>query len=99
MPPLDLSSLQRLVWLRQRRHCQLCDEAWEVLAAAGVSDFESLYIDGDAELLARYPDLPITLTCMTPTGSERIQALFADEPRVQHCYLPYDLPCAAWLSR
>ncbi|MGE8410902.1 MAG: lipid IV(A) 3-deoxy-D-manno-octulosonic acid transferase [Pseudomonas sp.] len=46
-------------------------------------------------LLARYPQLPITVTCMTPTGSERIQALFADEPRIQHCYLPYDLPCAA----
>ncbi|MBF8778926.1 lipid IV(A) 3-deoxy-D-manno-octulosonic acid transferase [Pseudomonas fulva] len=43
-------------------------------------------------LLAAYPGLPITLTCMTPTGSERIRALFADEPRVQHCYLPYDLP-------
>lgn len=46
-------------------------------------------------LLARYPQLPMTVTCMTPTGSERIQALFADEPRVRHCYLPYDLPCAA----
>ncbi|WP_210713026.1 lipid IV(A) 3-deoxy-D-manno-octulosonic acid transferase [Pseudomonas sp. MWU349] len=46
-------------------------------------------------LLARYPQLPITVTCMTPTGSERIHALFANEPRVQHCYLPYDLPCAA----
>ncbi|VVN10176.1 3-deoxy-D-manno-octulosonic acid transferase [Pseudomonas fluorescens] len=46
-------------------------------------------------LLQRYPALPITLTCMTPTGSERIQALFANEPRIQHCYLPYDLPCAA----
>ncbi|MNO69597.1 3-deoxy-D-manno-octulosonic acid transferase [compost metagenome] len=46
-------------------------------------------------LLARYPDLPITVTCMTPTGSERIHALFANEPRIQHCYLPYDLPCAA----
>ncbi|MCY1424059.1 3-deoxy-D-manno-octulosonic acid transferase [compost metagenome] len=46
-------------------------------------------------LLARYPDLPITVTCMTPTGSERILALFANEPRIQHCYLPYDLPCAA----
>ena len=43
-------------------------------------------------LLTRYPQLPITVTCMTPTGSERIQALFADEPRIQHCYLPYDLP-------
>ncbi|CAM3669265.1 3-deoxy-D-manno-octulosonic acid transferase [Pseudomonas reidholzensis] len=46
-------------------------------------------------LLKAYPELPITLTCMTPTGSERIKALFADEPRVQHCYLPYDLPWAA----
>ncbi|MGP5109985.1 lipid IV(A) 3-deoxy-D-manno-octulosonic acid transferase [Pseudomonas helleri] len=46
-------------------------------------------------LLQRYPQLPITVTCMTPTGSERIQALFADEPRIQHCYLPYDLPWAA----
>jgi 3-deoxy-D-manno-octulosonic-acid transferase len=46
-------------------------------------------------LLERYPHLPITVTCMTPTGSERIKALFASEPRIQHCYLPYDLPCAA----
>ncbi|WP_434767511.1 lipid IV(A) 3-deoxy-D-manno-octulosonic acid transferase [Pseudomonas triticicola] len=46
-------------------------------------------------LLERYPAMPITVTCMTPTGSERIQALFANEPRIQHCYLPYDLPCAA----
>ena len=50
------------------------------------------------ELLARYPQLPITITCMTPTGSERIQALFGGPEyagRVQHCYLPYDLPWAA----
>ncbi len=47
------------------------------------------------QLLARYPQLPITVTCMTPTGSERIKALFASEPRIQHCYLPYDLPWAA----
>ncbi|WAE52195.1 lipid IV(A) 3-deoxy-D-manno-octulosonic acid transferase [Stutzerimonas frequens] len=45
------------------------------------------------ELMARYPHLPITVTCMTPTGSERIHALFGDS--VQHCYLPYDLPWAA----
>ncbi|MDP9710135.1 UNVERIFIED_ORG: 3-deoxy-D-manno-octulosonic-acid transferase [Pseudomonas fluorescens] len=46
-------------------------------------------------LLQLYPQLPITVTCMTPTGSERIHAMFANEPRIQHCYLPYDLPCAA----
>ena len=44
-------------------------------------------------LQQRYPDLPVTITCMTPTGSERIRALFGDS--VQHCYLPYDLPCRA----
>lgn len=45
------------------------------------------------ELQKRYPQLPITITCMTPTGSERIRAMFGDS--VQHCYLPYDLPCRA----
>ena len=45
------------------------------------------------ELTTRHPDLPVIVTCMTPTGSERIRALFGD--RVQHCYLPYDLPWAA----
>ncbi len=44
-------------------------------------------------LLERHPELPLTVTCMTPTGSERIRALFGE--RVQHCYLPYDLPWAA----
>ena len=44
-------------------------------------------------LQQQYPDLPITVTCMTPTGSERIQSLFGDS--VQHCYLPYDLPLAS----
>ena len=44
------------------------------------------------ELLVRYPGLPITVTSMTPTGSERIQALFGD--KIQHCYLPYDLSWA-----
>lgn len=46
------------------------------------------------ELLKRYPNLPITVTCMTPTGSEQIRRLFGDA--VGHAYLPYDLP---WLQR
>jgi len=46
-------------------------------------------------LLAQYPQLPITITSMTPTGSERIRSMFANEPRIQHCYLPYDFPWAA----
>ncbi len=40
----------------------------------------------------RYPDLPITVTTMTPTGSERVQSAFGKD--VQHVYLPYDLPDA-----
>ncbi|MCV9379535.1 MULTISPECIES: lipid IV(A) 3-deoxy-D-manno-octulosonic acid transferase [Hafnia] len=38
----------------------------------------------------RYPTLPITVTTMTPTGSERVQSAFGKD--VQHVYLPYDLP-------
>lgn len=44
-------------------------------------------------LQKQYPSMPITITCMTPTGSQRIQILFGDS--VQHCYLPYDLPGAS----
>lgn len=38
----------------------------------------------------RYPDLPITVTTMTPTGSERACSAFGND--VHHVYLPYDLP-------
>lgn len=43
-------------------------------------------------LRQRYPDLPITVTTMTPTGSERVLSAFAQD--VYHVYLPYDLPDA-----
>ena len=43
-------------------------------------------------LQQQYPDLPITVTTMTPTGSERVKSLLKDS--VSHVYLPYDLPCA-----
>ncbi len=36
------------------------------------------------------PELSIVFTTTTPTGSARVLATFGD--RVQHCYLPYDLP-------
>lgn len=39
-----------------------------------------------------YPNLPITVTTMTPTGSERVTTLLGNS--VSHVYLPYDLPCA-----
>jgi hypothetical protein len=40
--------------LYQRDDCKLCDEAVALLARMRVPDFESVWIDGDAELEARY---------------------------------------------
>ncbi|MEZ5562353.1 MAG: lipid IV(A) 3-deoxy-D-manno-octulosonic acid transferase [Gammaproteobacteria bacterium] len=43
-------------------------------------------------LLRRYPGVPLVLTTMTPTGSERVRLLFGDT--VVHSYVPYDLAAA-----
>lgn len=43
--------------------------------------------------LQRYPETPLLLTTTTPTGSDRVKALFGDQ--VHHVYCPWDLP-AAW---
>jgi 3-deoxy-D-manno-octulosonic-acid transferase len=43
-------------------------------------------------LLERYPAHSLLLTTVTPTGSARVTALFAEE--VAHVYAPYDLPGA-----
>jgi 3-deoxy-D-manno-octulosonic-acid transferase len=40
----------------------------------------------------QYPQLPITVTTMTPTGSEQVRLAFADS--VFHVYLPFDTPGA-----
>jgi hypothetical protein len=42
--------------LYQRDDCHLCDLALDVLAQARVPEFDSVFIDGDAELEARYGD-------------------------------------------
>jgi 3-deoxy-D-manno-octulosonic-acid transferase len=39
-------------------------------------------------LLATYPDWPVVVTTMTPTGADRVRAAYGD--RVRHHYLPYD---------
>lgn len=41
------------------------------------------------QLLIKYPDLPITVTTFTPTGSAQVIKSFSN--RVQHCYLPLDI--------
>lgn len=43
-------------------------------------------------VLQTHPDTPVVVTTTTPTGSQRVQQLFGE--RVQHVYLPYDLPGA-----
>jgi len=43
-------------------------------------------------LLAAYPELPLTVTTLTPTGSERVQNELGD--KVFHSYIPLDLPGA-----
>lgn len=95
-------TLYHLIWrgMRQREYLQRWNEryAWldgqlelegaiwvhavsvgEVLAARPL-------VDG---LLAKHPDRPLLVTTITPTGSERVRALWGE--RVHHVYLPYDL--------
>lgn len=43
-------------------------------------------------LRQRFPDLPILITTMTPTGADRVVQLFGNQ--VEHRYCPYDLPWA-----
>lgn len=50
----DAKKLVCMLTLIQRDDCALCDAAWDVLYAAGVRDFETLYIDGDATQISRY---------------------------------------------
>lgn len=55
--------------LYQRDDCHLCDLALEVLAQARVPDFDSVFIDGDEALEARYGERVPVLRDET-TGKE-----------------------------
>lgn len=49
-------------------------------------------------LQAAHPEQTITITTTTPTGSDQVKRLYADDlaaGRIFHVYLPYDLP---WLT-
>jgi 3-deoxy-D-manno-octulosonic-acid transferase len=41
-------------------------------------------------LLKNYPGLPVTVTTLTPTGSERVTSEFGG--KLDHCFIPLDLP-------
>lgn len=43
-------------------------------------------------LMQRYPNTPLLITNMTPTGAMQVKTLFGD--KVHQVYLPYDLPYA-----
>jgi 3-deoxy-D-manno-octulosonic-acid transferase len=43
-------------------------------------------------LLKTHPDLPVTVTTLTPTGSARVKSEFGE--KVFHTYIPLDLPWA-----
>ena len=46
------------------------------------------------KLMEQYPQLSVTVTTTSPTGSAEVTKAFCD--RVQHCYLPFDIPwCVA----
>ena len=96
------ATLYHLIWrgMRQREYLQRWSEryAWfdpadrldgaiwvhavsvgEVLAARPLID----------ALREKHPQRPLLVTTITPTGSDRVRALWGD--RVHHVYLPYDL--------
>lgn len=75
--------------LYQRDHCHLCDLALDVLATAGVPDFESVFIDDDAALEARY-GLRVPVLCDEanereldwPFDMEAVRGFLAGHPDV-----------------
>ena len=43
-------------------------------------------------LSKRFPDRPLLITTVTPTGAARVRTVFGDT--VMHCYLPFEVPNA-----
>ena len=60
---------------------------WVHAVSVGETIAAKPFIEG---LIDEYPDHRILVTTTTPTGSDRVQALFGK--RVAHVYFPYDLP-------
>ena len=80
---------ERLGFFKADLQCRASSTIWlhavsvgEVLAAAPIIE----------NLLQRYPDRCLVVTTTTPTGSDRVQALFGS--RVFHVYSPWDTPGA-----
>lgn len=83
-PAYRLRIAERFGYLRQRPQA---NGLWVHAVSVGETIAAAPLI---LHFLDNYPELPVVVTTMTPTGSERVKALFGD--RVFHCYAPYDLP-------
>ena len=97
-------TLYHLIWrgFRQRAYFQRWSERYASYPAIAVKTPLWLHavsvgeVNAAAPLVTRllqdHPGLRLVVTTITPTGSERVQALWGDA--VVHVYLPYDLPGA-----
>jgi 3-deoxy-D-manno-octulosonic-acid transferase len=68
-----------------------CDSDKPIIWVHAVSVGETIAAQPLIEaLIQQYSDHRVLVTTTTPTGSDRVKALFGD--RVAHIYFPYDLP-------
>ncbi|ABC32647.1 3-deoxy-D-manno-octulosonic-acid transferase [Hahella chejuensis KCTC 2396] len=84
-PAYRLRWRERLGWFKAPAFAQR--PLWIHSVSVGETVAAALLVN---RLLKEHPERPIVVTTMTPTGSERVKALFGD--RVFHVYAPYDLP-------
>lgn len=97
-------TVYHLIWrgFRQGEYFQRWSERYAAYGAA--ADVQTVWVHavsvGEVNaaaplvevLLEQRPDLRLLVTTITPTGSARVRALWGG--RVEHVYLPYDLPGA-----
>jgi 3-deoxy-D-manno-octulosonic-acid transferase len=80
-------------WAERFGFCQRLESSVPTIWLHAVSVGETLAaVPLVRALQGKYPDHRIFMTCMTPTGSDRVLSIFGDS--VEHSYAPYDLPDA-----
>ena len=73
-------------YARYRESFPGCDHLWIHAVSVGEVNASAPLVNA---LLRDHPQRRVLVTTITPTGSERVTALWGD--RVAHVYLPYDL--------
>ena len=80
-------------WAERFGFCQRLESSTPTIWLHAVSVGETLAaVPLVCALQDKYPDHRIFMTCMTPTGSDRVLSIFGDS--IEHSYAPYDLPDA-----